>query len=172
MHNAYGDSYLTSCCLRQPVRTGIPSLYLRPQAHEKVLPPALTSFVLLLTLFSLLHSPCCLPNLLDFPIKIFPQNPFPHCPTGATTLCVLPPTFSAALSQQLAHAAQLLSLVLHPRSSYGTMTWATLTGVSEVSNGSTQGKVLHSAAHTNHHVVFTPSHKQDIPPVTIKNHEM
>lgn len=85
LHNACGNSHLTSCCLRQPVHTVIPSLYLRPQA-QKVLPPTLTSFVLLLALFSLLRSPCYLSNFLDSLIKIFPQNPFPSCPTGGTGL--------------------------------------------------------------------------------------
>lgn len=71
--------YLT-CCSHYTV---FPSLSLRPQAHEKV---KFTSFV-----FCFLCSPHCLPNLIDFPIKIFPQNLFSWCHTGATSpfLCHL-----------------------------------------------------------------------------------
>lgn len=54
---------------------------------------------------------------------------------------VLPPTYSAALSHQLAHAVWLLNVVLHPRSSHltphGTMAWTTLVRVSEVSYSNT-----------------------------------
>lgn len=60
---------------------------------------------------------------------------------------MLPPTFSAALSWQLVHAAWLLSLVQHAGSSHlapdGTTVLATLLGASNVSNGNTHA--LHKA---------------------------
>lgn len=83
--------------------------------HMRRLHSALTSFY-----FCFLYSPCWLPNLLDCPLIIFPQNPFSWCPLvpPAFFWVIFPTAFGAALSQQLSHAAQLLSLVLHPRFSH------------------------------------------------------
>lgn len=70
--------------------------------------------------FCFLYSPYWLSNLLDCPRIIFPQNPFSWCPLVPPAFFwgVFPPAFSAALSQHLSHAVQLLSLVLHPRFSH------------------------------------------------------
>lgn len=87
---------------------------------------------------------------------------------------MFPPTFSAALSQQLSYAAQLLSLVLLPRFSHlphmglwlGPFLWDT-----ERSLLVTHMPCLrHLAVCTDQQIAFTPCNKQDIPQVTIKIH--
>lgn len=85
-----------------------------------------------------------------------------------------PSTFNAALSQQVSHAAQLLSLVLHPRFPHlahmglwlGPFSWDTARSLL----AALMTCARHLAVCTDQQIAFTPCHKQDIPQVTIKNH--
>lgn len=168
MHNAYIPHLL------QPLHTVVPSLSLRPQAHEKV--TFCSHKFCLSSVFSIHHtvSQTCWISPKKFSRKT--HSPDALMVPPALFCAMFPPTFSAALSQQLSHAAQPLSLVLHPRSSHLALMGLWLGPFSRDTARSLLVTRMpctrHLAVCTDQPVPFTLCHKQDIPQVTIKNHEV